>query len=144
MENSPATLPEHHLTVEARFAEAGKLYLWVEKLAAAHAIPAKIAFAMYLCLEELVSNTIQHGHGGDSPRPVQVSFSQPSAGGYMLVLENTAAPFNPLTAPPLPPLNASDEIRLGGQGLRLLREFSSSLTHEALPSGNRYVLTFTA
>lgn len=144
MENSPATSPESQIIVEARFSELARLNRWVDELAAAHAIPSAAAFAIYLCLEELVANTIKHGHGGESSQPVKVGFSQLSSGGYRLVLENTAPPFNPLTLPPLPPLNARDEIRIGGQGLRLLREFSSSLIHEALPAGNRYFLTITA
>ncbi len=144
MGNSPSSQTEKLFIVNARLSEIGKLLEWIEQLAVAHAIPAKVAFGMYVCVEEVVANTIQHGYRGDADCNVTVRFREPSAGHYTIVLEDSAPPFNPLLAPELPPLNPRDEIRIGGQGLRLLREFTKTLDHQSLPAGNRFTLTFSA
>ena len=52
-----------------------------------------------LVLEELFTNTVRHGHGGDSNAPVWITLSGDS-GGVNLTYEDSAPPFNPYGTPP--------------------------------------------
>jgi anti-sigma regulatory factor (Ser/Thr protein kinase) len=84
-------------------------------------------FAIDLCLEEALSNVIRHGYTGMQDRSVSVRFTMPRESYFEFVIEDEAPHFNPLDAPELPALNAGEDIRIGGQGIRFLREFSDVL-----------------
>jgi serine/threonine-protein kinase RsbW len=134
---------ENWLAINSRLTDIEKLSIWIEALALRHAIPPDVQFAIRLCLEEVVSNIIRHGYGDESSRPVLVRFSVPRKEYAVFVVEDEAPRFNPLDAPELPPLSPHEEIRIGGQGLRLLRRFADTLEYEETPSGNRLRLGFS-
>jgi serine/threonine-protein kinase RsbW len=142
MENSPASTVASRMVIHARMSEAALLSDWVERIGAAHHLPEATVFAARLCLEELVANTILHGHGGDCDSEITVSFEQLPEGDCRFVMEDHARPFDPAAAPLPPALDSVGEMRVGGQGLRLVREFASRLEHHAQPGGNRVLLTF--
>jgi anti-sigma regulatory factor (Ser/Thr protein kinase) len=59
-------------------------------------------------------------------------------------VEDEAPSFNPLIAPELPELKPQDDIRVGGQGIRLLRRFTDALEYEPVPGGNRLRMGFSS
>jgi len=132
------------LTLRSRLSDIAQLPAWLDGLASRHAIPADVQFAMDLCLEEALSNIIRHGYAGEVDRPVIVSFTMPREGRFILVIEDEAPQFNPLDAPELPALDPHQEIRVGGQGIRLLRRFADTLEYEPTPTGNRLRIGFSA
>jgi anti-sigma regulatory factor (Ser/Thr protein kinase) len=135
---------EERLAFESRLSEIAQLLPWIESLASRYAIPGDVQFAINLCLEEAISNIIGHGYGGEPNHSVVVSFTRPREGYFVFVAEDEAPRCNPLDLPELPPLNPRDEIRIGGQGLRLLRRFADTLEYEPTPTGNRLKLGFSA
>jgi anti-sigma regulatory factor (Ser/Thr protein kinase) len=135
---------QDRLVLRSRLEEMAQLPVWIEGLTSRHAIPDKTQFAIDLCLEEALSNVIRHGYAGVEDRSVSVQFSMPRDSYFEFVIEDEAPHFNPLDAPALPALNATEEIRVGGQGIRFLREFSDALEYEPTPVGNRLRIGFSA
>jgi anti-sigma regulatory factor (Ser/Thr protein kinase) len=132
------------LVLRSRLEELAQVPVWIEGLTSRHAIPDKTQFAIDLCLEEALSNVIRHGYGGAEDRFVSVRFTMPRDSYFEFVIEDEAPHFNPLDAPPLPAINATEETRIGGQGIRFLREFSDALEYEPTPMGNRLRIGFSA
>jgi anti-sigma regulatory factor (Ser/Thr protein kinase) len=89
-----------------------------------------------LILEELFTNTVRHGHGGDSDQPVDVVLDV-TPGQIRLTYEDTAAAFDPRTPPPQGP---AEERPVGQLGLVLVRSMARELSYERIAGRNR--LTF--
>jgi serine/threonine-protein kinase RsbW len=141
--NGKETVGEH-LNLRSRMSDLSQLLPWIERLASRHAIPANTQFAMNLCLEEVLSNIIRHGYSGKPDHSIAIHFVSPRENYFEFVVEDEAPPFNPVVSPELPALNSLDEIRVGGQGIRLLRRFADALEYQSTPSGNRLSIGFTA
>jgi serine/threonine-protein kinase RsbW len=131
------------LNLRSRMFELTHLHPWIERLALRHRIPANTQFAMNLCLEEAVSNIIRHGYSGDPDHSIVICFTSPRQDYFVFVVEDEAPPFNPVELPDLPPLNSLEELAIGGQGVRLLRQFADALEYQATPTGNRLSIGFT-
>jgi len=100
-------------------------------------------FAIELCLEEVVSNVIRHGYGGTEDSWVIVRFATLRAGDFEFIVDDEAPRFNPLEAPEPKVINSDEEIRVGGQGIRLLRQFAKTVEYEETPKGNRLRMSFS-
>lgn len=87
-----------------------------------------------LILEELLRNSILHGHGGDSAHSVWVGVD-----GARLVYEDEAPAFNPVTQGPPPPDPAQpiEAQAVGGVGLLLIRQLGSAVAYQYSGGRNR-------
>ena len=132
------------LALRSRLSDLAQLPDWIEALASRYAIPLNVQSAMNLCLEEVISNIILHGYGSEADRSVSVRFAMPQEGYFVFVVDDEGPRFNPLDAPELPALDPRDEVRVGGQGIRLLRRFADTLQYEPTPTGNRLHLAFSS
>jgi anti-sigma regulatory factor (Ser/Thr protein kinase) len=96
-----------------------------------------------LIIEELFTNTVVHGYGGDSDRPVWVSVA--GAGGDLsLTYEDAAPPCNPLTLPAPGLLDAPVEQRpVGGLGMPLVKALSDSASYAYEEGRNRLTLVIS-
>jgi anti-sigma regulatory factor (Ser/Thr protein kinase) len=93
-----------------------------------------------LVLEELFTNTVRHGHGGDSDHPVDVTFDV-TCGRVRVTYEDVAAEFDPCT----PPLRAPAEERpVGELGLILVRTWARDLAYQRIEGRNRLTLSLSA
>ena len=94
-----------------------------------------------IVVEELFSNTIKHGYGGECPRPVRLRL-QPSP-RLTIIYEDDAPPFDPTRwkspnnqAPPL-------AMRPEGQaGIAMVMGLCASAAYQRQEHGNRLVVTF--
>jgi len=135
---------EEWLVLPVLLSEVAQVPHWIERLASRYAIPEKVQFAINLCLEEVLSNIILHGYSGQRDDTIAVNFSVIGDGKFLVVVDDEAPHFNPLEQEELPALNPNEEMRVGGQGLRLLREFADTIEYEPIPSGNRLKMSFSA
>jgi serine/threonine-protein kinase RsbW len=133
---------EERLTLRSQLSDISLAYAWVERLAAQYAIQDATQFAMNLCLEEVLSNIIRHGYSGQPDRSINVRFRNPREGCFVFVVEDEAPLFNPLNVPEPPPIKSVEEIRPGGRGIPLLRQFAQELEYQATPTGNRLSIGF--
>lgn len=146
MTGNEPNLTQDRLVLRSKLSEIAQVAAWTQDLATRYAIPGDIVFAMDLCLEEVLSNIIRHGYAGSEDRSVIVQFIKPRDGYFVLLIDDEAPYFNPLDAPELPLVNPNvdEEARIGGQGIRLLRQFSDSLRYEPTSSGNRLQIGFSS
>lgn len=130
------------MTLASKLSEIARIPPWLENLASRDAIPEFTRFAMDLCLEEVLSNIIQHGHDGASHHRILVSYENPRKGTFTLIVEDEAPPFNPLLVQDSPFPRSLEEIPEGGQGIRLLKRFADTIDYEPRPTGNRLTISF--
>ena len=132
------------LTLRSQLTDMARLPVWIEILASRYAIPNQTQFAINLCLEEAVSNVILHGYSSQPDGLITVRFDQPREDYYVFDVEDEAPLFNPINAPEPLPADSLDDFPVGGQGIRLLRQFADSLEHQATQKGNRLSIGFSA
>ena len=132
------------------------------KLDAQHAVPARMAclpqaidfvagfcarqgisrddmLRLTLMVEELFSNTVVHGHGGDSPALVRLGL-QDGGGQVTLLYEDQAPAFDPLAglAQAQADLRADVADRpLGGMGIPLVVQMAASVSYAYEDGCNR-------
>ncbi|MGA3335281.1 MAG: ATP-binding protein [Terracidiphilus sp.] len=137
--------PEPRLSLQSELDELARLWPWVEALAAEYAVPADTRFAIHLCLEEALSNVVRHGYGGQPNHSITVECAPAGTHQLVFTIEDQAPPFDPLAssaAEETPAPSSIDQLRPGGQGIRLLRKFAGSLAYERLTGGNRLTIGF--
>lgn len=104
---------------------------------------ADLAFAINLCLEELITNTIQHGLHGAPDRQIQVRLSR-SDEWLEIIIKDDAPPFDPFVEAPAPTLDAElDERAIGGLGVHMVRTMMDEVRAYYDGSGNLIVLLKT-
>lgn len=141
------TPPQPRLTLQSRLEDLTLVWTWVEALAARYSIPADTQFAIQLCLEEALSNVMRHGYQGQANQSITIDFApsgveNEDAGELVFTVEDHAPPFDPFAAVPAPAPASIQELQPGGQGIRLMRKFSSRLVYQSLPDGNRLTMHF--
>ena len=107
--------------------------------AAAKLAPDLVARARVV-VEELYSNTIKYGYGGECER--RVSLRLRAHGALTLVYEDDCPPFDPTTWGGADRPSAAESLREGEAGLALLFGLAASVAYEPLPNGNRLVVVF--
>ena len=131
------------LDLQSRISELARVLPWIERLSSRYSIPDNTQFAMNLCLEEVLSNVIRHGYG-EQPGSIAIHFRAEPGGQFFFVVEDEAPPFNPVDSPELPAISSLDEAQVGGQGIRLLRQFSDALNYRRTPRGNQLTIGFSS
>jgi len=136
-------LPHHvlrRLSLDSSLADLARVSPWVGELAGEFGIPGEVRFAIELCLEEVLSNVVRHGYGGESGHNLTVDFSV-RGGSVAFVVEDNAPAFEPRPPAETVPEDLST-IRPGGQGLRLLFRFANSVGYERVEGRNRTTIGF--
>jgi anti-sigma regulatory factor (Ser/Thr protein kinase) len=97
-----------------------------------------------LLIEELFTNTVVHGHGGDSDEPVRVAFDA-RPGRIALVYEDTAPPHDPFAGLAAPDEAAGVEERpVGGLGVLLVSSLGEDIAYRRTEGRNRISLVIGA
>ena len=135
---------EAQLTLHGQLADLALVPPWIESLASKYGIPASTQFAMNLCLEEVLSNIIRHGYAGKPDRHIVIRYISDESKSCLLVIDDEAPLFNPIAAEDPPVEETLDGTRVGGLGIRLLRNFAASLKYEPTLAGNRLIIGFAA
>ena len=96
-----------------------------------------------LIIEELFTNSVVHGYGGDCSEPVWVGVADED-GKLSLTYEDAAPPYDPLGEPDSD-LNAPLEARrVGGLGIPLVKALSESVTYDRYDGRNRLTVVLRA
>lgn len=132
---------------EARLPCLGDVVAFVESACAGHSIDRQAALRLAFVAEELFTNTVLHGHGGDCASAVTLALTFP-AGAIVLDYADSAPPYNPLEhCHSGPPAHAPDvTLRpVGGLGVYAIgqlveagsyrRQDGRNLLHLRLPRG---------
>jgi len=137
-----ASTNEDTLTLESKLSEILRIPLWLQSLATRDGISERTQFGMDLCLEEVLSNIIQHGYARTPHRRILVRYGKPQEGTFTLIVEDEAPPFNPLLFPDSAIPHPPGQLSHGGRGIHLLKQFADTLNYEQTPTGNRLTISF--
>ena len=115
----------------------------IEEFAAARNLCGAAIARVRVVVEELITNTIKYGYGGECDRPIRLRLR---AGPVLiLVYEDEAPPFDPtLGRPEEDPVAMRLQGREGYAGIGLILGLSATAAYEAGPKGNRLTLTFAS
>ncbi len=128
------------LELTSTLADLGRVASWVGELAAVYGFSDDVRFAIELCLEEALSNSVRHGYAGEAGHTLTVDFVR-AEGKALFVVEDSAPAFEPLKPEDAAPADLNT-MTPGGQGLRLMYRFAQSVGYERLEKGNRLTLGF--
>jgi anti-sigma regulatory factor (Ser/Thr protein kinase) len=130
--------------IPARLERMRDLRGFLEGFCTASGVGREPCLRLNLVLEELFTNTVRHGHGGNCDAPVWVSLVRKS-GHIGLTYEDTAPPFNPYARLPTQSPDTSLEMRkLGGLGVLLTKEMAASRDYAYVFGRNRIRLALKA
>jgi len=94
-----------------------------------------------LIVEELFTNTVTHGHRGDSNAPVQISLED-TAAGVELTYEDSAPQYDPVAASRRTDIESTiNERRVGGLGVFLTIGLTNTADYRFVEGRNRISLT---
>jgi anti-sigma regulatory factor (Ser/Thr protein kinase) len=127
----------------ARYSIIPETARFIETFCASHDVGRDDGLRLALIVEELVANTIVHGHGGESDAPIVIGFSV-AADAVTLRYEDTAPAFDfaAARAQTIDPLDVEFDLRpVGNLGLRLLSHYADSVSYARTSGRNQITLT---
>ncbi len=126
---------------------------WIEKIAASLDPSGRVAFAMQICVEELMSNIVRHGgvHSfstaylpeADADNPLSISIDiDVLADRIVMTIEDNGRPFDVAKAPAKQVHGPLEHVQPGGLGIQLIKSFGSNIEYRRTESGNRVTVDF--
>ena len=97
------------------------------------------ALRVTLIVEELFTNSVHHGYGGDCDRPIWLSL-ETRGEKIELVYEDGAPEHDPFKAV-AEPASSPHSQRVGGWGLRLVKQMGDSARYARVDDRNRITVT---
>lgn len=127
----------------ARLGSLLQVVAFLEGFCTATGIEHSYCLRLNLVLEELFTNTVNHGHRGDSDAPVWVTLAA-DKNAVHVTYEDVAPPFNPYARiTEEAPDTAIEMRRIGGLGVLLTKELAAMHNYAYLFGRNRISLAFT-
>ena len=117
--------------LRARMDDLDAAMALVQAFCAAHAVAADDALRLQLVVEELFTNTVVHGHGGDSDSPVKIELAV-EANGLRLVYTDRAPAFNPTAVAH----GSATPNQVGGAGLGLIAALVREMAYTRTEGAN--------
>lgn len=119
--------------------EIAKLHRELENFGQKCSLTPKTLFELNLILEEVLANVISYAYGDNQQHEIVVQ-ADLRDGELVIDVEDDGRPFNPLQIPP-PDLDRPLEQRnVGGLGLHLVRELTSSIEYTRREEKNHLVM----
>src|SRR5262245_5987789 len=118
-----------HRRFPARMDSMREIRKFVEYGGTAAGLRREDTLKLLLIVEELFTNTVMHGYGGDSDAPVWMALD-PAERGVTLSYEDEAPAHDPLSS--FTPMQTSvmiDEQPVGGLGVKLIRKLATDLSY---------------
>lgn len=130
-------MPGHstEILLPARFSALPEALLRLRAAAVRAGADERLLHHLELVVEELLSNTINHGFGGESDHLVRLDLT-PAADALRLTYADSAPPFATTNAP----APSSDQI--GGRGLPLIRALTANIGYRRDGEWNISELSF--
>jgi serine/threonine-protein kinase RsbW len=128
-----------HRAFAARLSMLPATASFVAEFCARHGITRDDALRLTLIVEELFTNSVEHGYGGECDAMIDVALTA-GADDVTLIYEDAAPAFNPLSRAPIPPaeLAAPAEARkVGGLGIYLIQQLVASARYTREDGRNR-------
>ena len=122
------------LTVVAEAASLPLLVAWTGAMVVRFSLTRSKAYALELCLEEVVANILLHGQAPGHAVQVRVTVMD---NPLRLIVEDDGPGFDPTLQPEAEMAADLDSAAIGGRGLALVRRFSVALGYRREAGWNR-------
>jgi len=143
MADSPSATGSRTGVFPARLEILPEIAAFVEAFCAGHAVGRDAALRLVLIVEELATNTVLHGHRGESGGSITIMLPR-GIGDVALFYEDAAPAYDPIPAlaQSRAPLDTALEARpLGQLGLRLVGQFAAAVRYAREEGHNRLWLS---
>jgi anti-sigma regulatory factor (Ser/Thr protein kinase) len=128
-------------TFPARLSAFEQVKSLIEEFGEAAGLGREDRHKLTLIVEELFTNTVTHGHRGDSTAPVQISLED-TAAGVELTYEDSAPQYDPVAASRRTDIESTiNERRVGGLGVYLTIGLTNGAVYRFVEGRNRISLT---
>ena len=128
----------------ARLRAFDRVKALIEEFAAIAELGREDRHKLTLIVEELFTNTVNHGHRGDSDAPVFITFEK-DEGDVQLIYEDSAPQFDPLAAGNRTDIDTTiKERRVGGLGIFLTIGLTNKADYSYVDGRNRISLRLSA
>jgi anti-sigma regulatory factor (Ser/Thr protein kinase) len=121
--------------------EVRRMLAVVEDFVGVRRLPGRALFAIQVSLEEILTNIVVHGYGGEVDHDIRVTLRPDGLDAVEIVVEDDGRPFDPLDAPAPDITLAMEERPIGGLGVHLVRHLMDAVSYRR--DGDRNVLTMT-
>jgi len=128
-------------TFSARLSAFAQVKSLIDEFGEAAGLGREDRHKLTLIVEELFTNTVTHGHHGDSDAPVQVTLEATDA-GVELIYEDSAPQYDPVAASRRTDIESTiNERRVGGLGVYLTIGLTNGAVYRFVEGRNRISLT---
>jgi len=137
--------PVEQREFQARIASLTEVAAFIDDFGRRHSLDPGLALKLTLVLEELVTNTIEHGFGGGSDAPIRIALTSTHPASASIAYEDSAPAFDPLAHAAHQPAAVGDPFDarpVGGLGIHLIGQFASTARYARDGGRNRLWLTF--
>ncbi|MGH8751720.1 MAG: ATP-binding protein [Burkholderiales bacterium] len=115
---------------------------FIEEVSAAAGFSRDDRHKLTLALEELFTNTVMHGYGGDSDQPVWLTV-ETGIRQITLHYEDSAPAHNPFERVKMPDFSVPvDKLQVGGLGMVLVTKFACHVAYSYSEGRNRLTMIF--
>src|SRR5882724_3254136 len=126
------------IVVPARLSALSSMAAFIAETSARAGVPLDLSRKLTLLVEELFTNTVEHGHGRDSDEPVRLGL-ETRPGWIALTYEDTAPPHNPFAALQRPDDTTDvDDRPVGGLGVLLVATLARDVEYR-LADGKNHI-----
>jgi phosphoserine phosphatase RsbU/P len=132
-----------HRDVADDLSEIGAAAAWVDARVRAADLPADLSNDVHVCLEEALANLIMHGRARAGAKDIRLDLDV-APGAVTMVVSDRCVPFDVTTHRRASGEGDSEENRIGGHGIVLLRAFTSDLSYQEGPDRNELRMIFHA
>ena len=142
---SGSASPVEQREFPARFASLIDSAAFVEAFCDRHGVDPDLGLKVTLVLEELLTNTIDHGLGIECDAPIRVALTATNPQSVSIAFEDTAPAFDPLAQDSSQRAaigDAFDTRPIGGLGIHLVAQLASAARYAREGDRNRLWLTF--
>jgi len=132
-------IASEHRVFRAKLSALPDTASFVDGFCELHGIGRADALRLTLIVEELFSNTVDHGYGGECDAPIHIALSADS-GAVALFYEDAAPPYDPLSPLAGVAANVAGAIEsrpIGKLGVHLIRELTDGARYLHEDARNR-------
>jgi anti-sigma regulatory factor (Ser/Thr protein kinase) len=116
----------------------------IDELGAVAQLGREDRHKLTLIVEELFTNTVNHGHRGDSDASIFITFEE-DEGNVQLIYEDSAPQFDPLAAGKRTDIDSTiNERRVGGLGIFITVGLTERADYSYVDGRNRICLRLSA
>jgi anti-sigma regulatory factor (Ser/Thr protein kinase) len=138
---------DHSRQFTARLAELTAVGVFIEEYCLLRALPREVALRLTFVVEELFTNSVLHGYGGERDAPIWVGLS--GAGGMVeLCYEDAAPPYDPLLrlqeGHAAPVASTVSGRPIGGLGVFLVAQLAQTARYAHIDGRNRLTVALAA